>query len=113
MFRYIAYFKLVTHCLSKVLRVSKILTSLVFFAASPYWDDPDETYGTSESHDVAPSNGDEEEDSVTDDMYPSESDSIPQEFRLADEEWSCPEGLVWSDGHCNGMQAMSASCKVD
>lgn len=68
-------------------------------SASPYWDDPDETYGiTSDSQDEVPSGGDDEDGSMNEEH--SESGNFPQEFRLADEEWSCPEGLVRTDGLC-------------
>lgn len=75
------------------------------FTGSPYWDDPDETYGTSDLYgEASPSR--EIETSV--DLpfaslpYHAQYDG-PQEFHLAEEEWACGEGLVWRDGQCQGI----------
>ncbi|XP_052121431.1 hemicentin-1 isoform X3 [Frankliniella occidentalis] len=67
-------------------------------SSSPYWDDPDDTYGVSDV------NGEENRSEenplsarkhVIDDDFP-----YPQEHRQAEEEWSCPQGLVWRNGLC-------------
>ncbi|KAK3914743.1 Hemicentin-1 [Frankliniella fusca] len=66
-------------------------------SSSPYWDDPDETYGVSDV------NGDEikyEESSDTADHVTDDDNSYLQEHQQAEEEWSCPQGLVWKNGLC-------------
>ena len=81
---------------------------MFYVIVSSYWDDPDETYGTAEAHDVTSSNEDEEQDPITDNLDRLDSDDEPQEFRLADEQWSCPEGRIWNEGHCRGMLPLSS-----
>lgn len=73
------------------------------FTATPYWDDPDETYGTSDLYgESAPSRdmGQTSEGLIL--PYNSQHEG-PQEFFSPEEEWACGEGLVWRDGQCQGI----------
>ncbi len=71
------------------------------YAASPYWDDPDETYGVSDV------NGEEIKygqiaDTAHEHATYDDDISYLQEHQQAEEEWSCPQGLVLDNGMCQG-----------